>query len=224
MADELPARDGDAGAASTCATTASRRRRRAGVRLAARTSTRCSARTATTAMIAGSTAGDAAPGTPRSSREVLAHCERAARARPAAAFDARATRARSTRPGYVKGWAVDARGGALARPAPGLCVDAGGDIASRAAVRGGSASATRASASSWPPCSRSRDAAVATSGGLRARRPHRRPAHGPARRAACSRSRSAGPTSARADAYATAAFAMGEDGPAWTARSTATRR
>ena len=60
---------------------------------------------------------------------------------------------------------------------------------------------------------------------LRARRPRRRSAHAPAADAASSRSRSPGPSSRRADAYATAAFAMGASGPGLDgAAARATRR
>jgi FAD:protein FMN transferase len=118
--------------------------------------------------------------------------------------------------GLVKGWAVARAADRLARAGAGrLFINAGGDIA----TRGGP----------WRigirhPVERSRlaavlevsDLAVATSGeyerGRHVLDPHTaRPPEG------LLSVTIAGPDLAAADAYATAAFAMGADGPAWTA-------
>jgi thiamine biosynthesis lipoprotein len=146
-------------------------------------------------------------------REVLERCERL-RVATDGFFDARAG-GRLDPSGLVKGWAVD-RGAALldAAGARRFCVSAGGDLV----VRGGP----------WRVGIRHprrrrlaaalgiADAAVATSGtyerGMHIIDPHtRRPARG-ARSVTV-----VGPELATADAYATAAFAMGRAGPAWTA-------
>ena len=64
---------------------------------------------------------------------------------------------------------------------------------------------------------RTRGLAVATSGAYE-RGPHIvDPRTGRRAARACCRSRSSAPISRTADAYATAAFAMGVEGPAWTA-------
>lgn len=148
-------------------------------------------------------------------RAVLARCERL-RVGTGGYFDARASG--SLDPcGLVKGWAVDRAGALLeAAGARRFCIDAGGDVL----VRGGP----------WRvgvrhPLRRDAlcaalaltDAAVATSGG------YERGAHildpvggGPARGVLSVTV--VGRSLATADAYATAAFAMGERGPAWTAR------
>ena len=148
-------------------------------------------------------------------REVLARCERL-RARTGGYFDARAS-GRLDPSGLVKGWAVDRAAALLvAAGARRFCVNAGGDVV----VRGGP----------WRvgvQHSRERDrvaavlsltdAAVATSGAYE-RGEHildpltRRPARGALSVTVLGRDL------ATADAYATAAFAMGELGPAWTAR------
>ena len=91
----------------------------------------------------------------------------------------------------------------------------------RPGARGGSGSSTRPSRDSVAAVLGVRDLAVATSGPVRARRAHPRPAHRP--RAADLRSMTVvGPTLALADAFATAAFAMGERGIAWIARQPGT--
>ena len=147
-------------------------------------------------------------------REVLERCERL-RIETGGYFDARAS-GRLDPSGLVKGWAVDRAAALLeARGARRFCVSAGGDLV----VRGGP----------WRvgvrhPRRRRRlaaaltvsDAAVATSGayerGQHVLDPHtRRPARG-ARSVTV-----VGPDLGTADAYATAAFAMGAAGPAWTA-------
>ena len=147
-------------------------------------------------------------------REVLARCERL-RTATRGAFDARAG-GRLDPSGLVKGWAVDrAADGLAAAGARRFCVNAGGDVL----VRGGP----------WRVGVRHphlgdrlaavlsvSDAAVATSGAYE-RGEHildprtGRPASGAVAVTVVGRHL------ARADAYATAAFAMGEDGPAWTA-------
>ena len=147
-------------------------------------------------------------------REVLARGERL-RARTGGYFDARAA-GRLDPSGLVKGWAVDRAAALLtAAGARRFCVNAGGDVV----VRGGP----------WRvgvqhPRERDRvaavlsltDAAVATSGAYE-RGEHivdpltRRPARGALSVTVLGRDL------ATADAYATAAFAMGERGPAWTA-------
>jgi thiamine biosynthesis lipoprotein len=148
-------------------------------------------------------------------RRVLARCERLRRA-TRGAFDPRATGTLDPS-GLVKGWAVD-RAVALLEQAGArdLCVDAGGDVR----VRGGP----------WRVGIRHprehdrlaavlelRDGAVATSGAYE-RGPHiidprtGRPPTG------VQSVTIVGPELATADAYATAAFAMGAAGPAWTAR------
>ena len=148
-------------------------------------------------------------------REVLARCERL-RARTGGYFDARAAGPLDPS-GLVKGWAVDRAAALLTRAgARRFCVNAGGDVV----VRGGP----------WRvgvqhPRERDRvaavlsltDAAVATSGAYE-RGEHildpltRRPARGALSVTVLGRDL------ATADAYATAAFAMGERGPAWTAK------
>lgn len=148
-------------------------------------------------------------------REVLARCERL-RARTGGYFDAQAA-GRLDPSGLVKGWAVDRAATLLTEAgARRFCVNAGGDVL----VRGGP----------WRvgvqhPRERDRvaavlsltDAAVATSGayerGEHIVDPHRRrPPAGTVAVTVLARDL------ATADAYATAAFAMGERGPAWTAR------
>ena len=148
-------------------------------------------------------------------RAVLQRCE-ALRVRTGGAFDVRARGALDPS-GYVKGWAVERAAALLqAGGARDLCVDAGGDVC----LRGGP----------WRvgvrhPRRRDRlaavlelrDGAVATSGAYE-RGPHivdprtGRPAAGALSVTIV------GPDLGTADAYATAAFAMGRRGPAWTAR------
>jgi FAD:protein FMN transferase len=152
-------------------------------------------------------------------RSVLARCERL-RARTRGCFDVRATGALDPS-GFVKGWAIERAARLLAAAgARNLCVHAGGDVR----VRG-----ERAPGEPWRvgvqhPTVRDRvaavltgrDLAVATSGAYE-RGPHvvdprtRRAPRGVLSVTV------AGPDLGTADAYATAAFAMGLDGPAWTA-------
>jgi len=153
-------------------------------------------------------------------RAVLRRCTRLRRA-TGGWFDVRAT-GRLDPSGFVKGWAVDGAVAILAAAgARNLCVHAGGDVR----VAG-----SRAPGLPWRigvqhPLERDRVAAVlaagdglavATSGayerGEHIVDPHtRRPPRGVLSVTV------AGPDLATADAYATAAFAMGADGPAWTA-------
>ena len=149
---------------------------------------------------------------PRGAREL-----RALRKRPAAcstsARPGASTRRASSRAGRST---APARCSAAAGARASAC-DAGGDVLLRggAGRRGASASGIRCAARVA-----GRDAGARPRRGhlghLRARPAHRRPAHRPAagRRAVGDRRRR--PTWP-ADAYATAAFAMGLDGPAWTA-------
>jgi thiamine biosynthesis lipoprotein len=146
--------------------------------------------------------------------EVLEHCERLREA-TGGWFDARAT-GRLDPSGYVKGWAVDRAAALLARAgAREYCVDAGGDLVVRGEWRVGvrhPRHAHRVAA-----VLDVRDAAVATSGayerGDHIADPHTgRPARGALSVTVV------GPDLASADAFATAAFAMGEEGPAWTSR------
>jgi thiamine biosynthesis lipoprotein len=149
-------------------------------------------------------------------REVLDRCA-ALRTDTGGAFDAGAPRPGAIDPsGLVKGWAVD-RAVALLEEAGArrICVNAGGDVA----VRGGP----------WrvgirhphrpdrlAAVLRITDAAVATSGAYE-RGAHivdPRTGRPPTGVVAVT---VVGPDLATTDAYATAAFALGSDGPAWTA-------
>jgi thiamine biosynthesis lipoprotein len=152
-------------------------------------------------------------------RAVLTRCE-GLRARTGGCFDVRATGALDPS-GYVKGWAVEGAAAILRRAgARNVCVHAGGDVR----VRG-----ERAPGEPWRvgvqhPTIRAsvaavlaaRDLAVATSGAYE-RGPHvvdprtRRAPRGVLSVTV------AGPDLGVADAFATAAFAMGAGGPAWTA-------
>jgi FAD:protein FMN transferase len=152
-------------------------------------------------------------------RVVLERCERL-RVETDGYFDVRA-RADLDPSGFVKGWAVEAAATALAvAGARNLCLHAGGEVRVRGAGRGGRP---------WRigiqhPHRRDRvaavlagrDLAVATSGayerGAHVVDPHSgRPPQGVLSVTI------AGPDLGTADAYATAAFAMGAEGPAWTA-------
>ena len=147
-------------------------------------------------------------------QQVLARCERL-RAETGGYFDARAG-GRLDPSGLVKGWAVD-RAAALVNASgeQRFCISAGGDVVARGGpwrvgVRHPRRRRRLAAALSV------HDAAVATSGayerGAHIVDPHtRRPARGTLSVSVV------GPDLATADAYATAAFAMGAAGPAWTA-------
>ncbi|MEA2267942.1 MAG: FAD:protein transferase [Solirubrobacteraceae bacterium] len=152
-------------------------------------------------------------------RAVLARCERL-RAATAGCFDVRAT-GRLDPSGLVKGWAVETAAailtGAGARNA---CVHAGGDVrlvGERAAGRPWRVGVQH-------PLERervaavlgARDLAVATSGGYERGAHVVDPRTGRPPEGVLSVT-VVGPDLGTADAYATAAFAMGTDGPAWTA-------
>ena len=145
-------------------------------------------------------------------REVLARCEALRRA-TGGAFDARAGGALDPS-GYVKGWALE-RAAALV-DARELCLDGGGDLVLRGGPwRVGIRHPLRARPAVL-------GARASTSGAVATSATYERGEHILDPRtgrppAACSRSPSPGPDLAVADAYATAAFAMGADGPAWTA-------
>jgi FAD:protein FMN transferase len=154
-------------------------------------------------------------------RAVLARCERL-RHETGGRFDVRATGVLDPS-GFVKGWAVDGAVAILtAAGARNLCVHAGGDVR----VRG-----ERAPGRPWRigvqhPRERGRLAAVlaapraglavATSGAYERGEHIVDPLCGHPPRGVLSVT-VAGPALGTADAYATAAFAMGRDGPAWTA-------
>jgi thiamine biosynthesis lipoprotein len=145
-------------------------------------------------------------------RDVLARCEQL-RAATGGYFDARAAGALDPS-GLVKGWAVDRAAALLG--AGRSCIDAGGDVL----VRGsGWRVGIRHPRERQALCAviEASDLAVATSGAYERGRhivdPHTgRPPEGVLSVTVI------GPDLATADAYATAAYAMGEAGPAWTAR------
>jgi FAD:protein FMN transferase len=152
-------------------------------------------------------------------REVLARCERL-RLRTDGWFDVRAT-GRLDPSGFVKGMALEAAVAALAEAGVrNACAHAGGDVI----VRG-----ERAADAAWRigirhPRRRdrvaavlaSRHLAVATSGAYERGAHIVDPHTGAAPRGVLSVT-VVGPDLGTADAYATAAFAMGLGGPAWTA-------
>ena len=153
-------------------------------------------------------------------REVLDRCE-ALRARDRRRVRRARRGSRRRLPldpsGLVKGWAVERAAALLeARGRAPLPRRRGRRRRRCAAGRGASGSATRAGATASRPCwccttARSRRPAPTSAGRTSSTR-------APAgRRAARSRSRSSARTSGTADAYATAAFALGDRGPAWTA-------
>ena len=151
--------------------------------------------------------------------EVLARCERL-RARTRGCFDVRA-RGDLDPSGFVKGWAIEAVARMLvAAGARNLCLHAGGDLC----VRG-----ERAPGQPWrvgiqhpwrrdrvAAVLRTRGLAVATSGSYERGAHVVDPRTGRAPQGVASVT-VLGADLATADAYATAAFAMGVDGPAWTA-------
>jgi thiamine biosynthesis lipoprotein len=152
-------------------------------------------------------------------RAVLGRCEQLRR-RTGGWFDVRAT-GRLDPSGFVKGWALEgAAATLLAAGARNMCLHAGGDIL----VRG-----ERARGEPWRvgiqhPSRRdrvaavlaARDLAVATSGAYERGEHIVDPRTGRPPRGVLSVT-VAGPDLGTADAYSTAAFAMGLDGPAWTA-------
>ena len=155
-------------------------------------------------------------------QEVLARCEEL-RGETNGYFDARAASPDTLDPsGLVKGWSVDRAADLL--DGLGLrhyCVNAGGDVR----LRGGALPDSRWLVGIQHPLQldkvakvvEANELAVATSGayarGDHVFDPHtRRPPEGVLSVTIT------GPALATADAYATAAFAMGVDGPKWTAR------
>jgi FAD:protein FMN transferase len=144
-------------------------------------------------------------------REVLERCE-ALRVETGGFFDARAG-GRLDPSGYVKGWAV-ARAAARA-DGNRFFIDAGGDVVARGGPwRVGIRHPLRSDR--FADVIELTDTAVATSGtyerGPHILDPHTgRPARGPMSVTVV------GPDLGTADAYATAAFAMGAAGPRWTA-------
>jgi FAD:protein FMN transferase len=148
-------------------------------------------------------------------REVLASCE-SYRLATAGFFDIRAT-GHLDPSGFVKGWAVERAGAILERAgARRYWVNAGGDVL----VRGGGPWRVGIRHPRLPDrlagVVELRDGAVATSGAYE-RGPHVVDPHS-GRPPSGTRSVTViGPNLAAADAFATAAFAMGARGPAWTA-------
>jgi FAD:protein FMN transferase len=145
-------------------------------------------------------------------RAVLARCERL-RIGTGGYFDAYVT-GRLDPSGLVKGWAVD-RAAALLRGR--FLIDAGGDVL----VRGGPwRVGIRHPLRGDALCAALEltDAAVATSGAYERGDHVLDPVGGGPARGALSVTVVTTRSLATADAYATAAFAMGRRGPAWTAR------
>ena len=152
-------------------------------------------------------------------RAVLTRCD-ALRRRTDGRFDAHAT-GRLDPSGFVKGWALEGAAAILADAgARNLCLHAGGDVL----VRG-----ERAPGRPWRvgiqhPLRRdrvaavlaARDLGVATSGAYERGAHIVDPRSGRPPEGVLSVT-IAGPDLGTADAYATAAFAMGLEGPAWTA-------
>ena len=155
-------------------------------------------------------------------REVLERCEEL-RQETGGFFDARApVPGRIDPSGLVKGWAVDRCGAILDESgARNYAVNAGGDMV----LRGAALPDDRWRVGIQHPLVRDRiakvveanDLAVATSGAY-ARGDHVVDPHTAAPPAGVLSVTITGPELATADAYATAAFAMGEAGPGWTAR------
>ncbi len=144
-------------------------------------------------------------------RAVLARCERL-RVATGGYFDARAGGSLDPS-GLVKGWAVDRAAALLEGP---FCIDAGGDVL----VRGGPwRVGVRHPRRVSELCAALAvtDAAVATSGAYERGDHVLDPVGGGPARGALSVT-VVGRSLGTADAYATAAFAMGARGPAWTAR------
>ena len=154
-------------------------------------------------------------------REVLDHCE-ALRHATNGAFDARAPRPGELDPsGLVKGWALERAVEQLERDgARNLLADAGGDVC----LRGGPAPGRPWRVGIRHPPRQDRVAAVleltglavATSGTYERGEHIVDPRTGRPPTGVLSVT-IVGPELGTADAYATAAFALGEDGPAWTA-------
>jgi thiamine biosynthesis lipoprotein len=151
--------------------------------------------------------------------EVLTAC--VALARETAGFFSVRAAGRLDPSGYVKGWAVAGAAERLAAAgARAFCITAGGDVV----ARGRPAPGRRWRVGIRHPEDPRRlaavlaveDLAVATSGAYE-RGAHIVDPHTGRPPAGLLSATVVGPDLARADAYATAAFAMGWDGPAWTA-------
>lgn len=155
-------------------------------------------------------------------REILARCEEL-RAETRGFFDVRAASPALIEPsGLVKGWSVD-RVSALLEQA-GLrdfAVSAGGDVVTRGRARPDDCWRVGIQhpeiADKLAKVVVANDLAIATSGAY-ARGDHVIDPHTGLAPAGVLSVTITGPVLATADAYATAAFAMGTDGPAWTAR------
>ena len=147
-------------------------------------------------------------------RAVLDRCE-ALRAETGGAFDARHSGTLDPC-GLVKGWAVERAASRLAAAgARDLLLDAGGDVVARGGPwRVGIRHPARRDR--LAAVLTVRDAAVATSGAYERGDHIRDPRSGRAPAGVASVT-VVGPDLGTADAYATAAFALGADGPAWTA-------
>jgi thiamine biosynthesis lipoprotein len=155
---------------------------------------------------------DAAPDV----RTVLARCEEL-RAETAGYFDVHAGSAAAVDPsGLVKGWSVDRAAAILDEAGLGdYAIDAGGDLRVRGRRRRVGIQHPLV-ADAVAAVVETSDAAIATSGaynrGAHVLDPHTRRAPDGVLSVTV-----VGPELATADAYATAAFAMGAAGPAWTA-------
>jgi thiamine biosynthesis lipoprotein len=155
-------------------------------------------------------------------REVLARCDEL-RALSSGYFDVRAHRAdgRLDPSGFVKGWAVERAAGILdAAGARNYCLNAGGDVIARGEPEPGLPWRIGIRHPELPDrvatVLEARDLAVATSGGYERGDHIADPHTGNAADGLLSVT-VVGPSLAEADAYATAAFAMGEAGLAWIA-------
>ena len=148
-------------------------------------------------------------------REVLARC-RELRDETGGFFDPRAT-GRLDPSGFVKGWAIDRAAAMLEHAgARSFCLNAGGDVL----VRGGGPWRIGIQHPYRRRCLAAvielADGAVATSGSYE-RGPHVIDPHSARPPSGVLSVTVMGPELGQADAYATAAFAMGEQGPDWTA-------
>jgi thiamine biosynthesis lipoprotein len=155
-------------------------------------------------------------------RAVLARCDEL-REETDGFFDARYASLLQVDPaGLVKGWAVDRGGELLERDGIGnYSINAGGDIRMRGAALPERAWRTGIQHPEHPELVaavvEANDLALATSGAY-VRGDHIVDPHSGRPPAGLLSVTIAGPDLATADAYATAAFAMGERGPGWTAR------
>ena len=157
----------------------------------------------------------------RDVRSVLARCDEL-REETGGFFDARYASLLQVDPsGLVKGWAVDRGGELLERDGiRNYSINAGGDIRMRGAALPDRAWRTGIQHPLHPDLVaavvESNDLALATSGAY-VRGDHIVDPHSGRPPAGLLSVTIAGPDLATADAYATAAFAMGEEGPGWTA-------